>query len=67
MSHIAPQPSGKSAAPVQQGNHVSVERRGDEWSVYVVEDGRVYENSFTLEAHADAFAFGQRVRLGLRP
>jgi hypothetical protein len=44
---------------------VYVEFRDGKWVVRVLDDADTLEREFILEAHAAAFADGQRMRLGI--
>jgi hypothetical protein len=46
---------------------VAIEHLDGQWVVHFTVDGNDTERSFGLEEHAQNFAAGQRVRLGLPP
>jgi len=46
---------------------VAIERVGDEWVVQVLDGDHSHESIFSLEASAESYADGQRLRMGLYP
>jgi len=54
-----------SSLPKSPQDSVIIERRDDKYVVVVIEEDEVEERTFLMEAHAESYAEGQRIRLGL--
>jgi hypothetical protein len=55
----------KSNSEINAAKSVHVELRDGTWVVCVLDEAETFEREFILEAHANAFADGQRIRLGV--
>ena len=53
-----------NAEPEQ--NDVRLEKVDGAWTVYLVEDGNITQQTFETKKFAKNFASGQRIRLGLQ-
>ena len=46
-------------------NTVTVQFADGQWWVTIIETGKIHEQTFDNQEHAENFAAGQRIRLGL--
>jgi hypothetical protein len=51
----------------QVPNAVKLEKMDGHWTVFLVEDGEITQQTFETKQFAKNFAAGQRLRLGVSP
>jgi len=62
---VANQVADGEYLPKDHTGAVAIEQVGEEWIVQLMEDGQTHERRFTTRAHAESYADGQKIRLGL--